>query len=439
MRSPGGCEELTQSQSRRSGAAISAAKAMIDDRSMAWAKLLQDLIRIPSYFEAEHDIIRYVCEFAIGMGFRPILVPMEDRVLRQSTDAIEPISKVAGRSNVVVRVPGMGGGRSLVLNCHIDTQPVSDEEKWTRPPLSGHIDPTTNTIYGRGAMDDKAGVAICLGLMQVIVEQGLRFAGDVVFHFVLEDEITGNGSLACLEAGHAADAAIIVDGTRPDRAIDQHAGNMEFQIALKGEPASVSVSHLGVNAAERLSRVLLHLRESFHRLNTQREPPWTEFPSPYQFVIHGIWADASRFSIPIMATARCFVTFPPPATIEGMRLFLEGETRHHAEANSYSHNAEFNWNGFWAKPVCCATDELRALVCETARHNGISGIRIIPSTGTSDMRHFAQRGIPCLLYGPGRGFNPHRADEHFLLDDLPFMMKVYLDIVSWWCNSASSG
>ena len=57
------------------------------------------------------------------------------------------------------------------------------------------------------------------------VERRLRFDGDLLFHFVLEDEITGNGSLMCLEAGHTADAAIILDGTRPDRAIEQHAGD----------------------------------------------------------------------------------------------------------------------------------------------------------------------------------------------------------------------
>jgi acetylornithine deacetylase/succinyl-diaminopimelate desuccinylase-like protein len=241
-----------------------------------------------------------------------------------------------------------------------------------------------------------------------------------------------------LEAGYVADGAIILDGTRPDRAIDQHAGNMEFHIALKGEPASVSVSHLGVNAAERLSHALLHLREAFHRLNTQRQPPWTEFPSPYQFVIHGIWSDAPRFSLPVAATARCFVTFPPPASIESVRAFLEREVRHHIEANGCSCSAEFSWDGFSAEPVRCASNELHTVIREAVRRNGGSYVRIGPSTGTSDMRHFAKRNIPCLLYGPGRGFNPHRADEYFLLDDLPIMMKVYLDIMSVWCNVAPS-
>jgi acetylornithine deacetylase len=273
----------------------------------------------------------------------------------------------------------------------------------------------------------------------MIVEQRLQFAGDLIFQFVLEDEITGNGSLMCLEAGHVADAAIILDGTRPDRAIDQHAGNMEFHITLKGRPASVSVSHVGANAAEMLSRTLLHLRDAFHRLNEGRQPPWTEFPSPNQFVIHGLSADAPRLAVPVAASARCFVTFAPPATIESMRALLEGESCRHASLNDYPHLPVFVWDGFAAEPVCCASEELRALVCQVAQRNGISDLRIGPSTGTSDMRHFAKRGIPCLLYGPGRGFNPHRPDEHFLLDDLPLMMTLYLDMIATWCNTGVPG
>jgi acetylornithine deacetylase len=415
-------------------AALLEAKAMIEQRCEDWTGLLQQLIQIPSRFEAEHEIVHSVSGHVKALGLAPILVPMDAAVLRRHADAVEPFSEVAGRNNIVVRLPGRGGGRSLILNCHLDINPEGEASEWTHPPFSGHVDSTTNRIFGRGAMDDKAGVAICLGLMRVICEQQLRFDGDLIFHFVLEDEITGNGSLLCLEAGHVADAAFILDGTRPDRAIDQHAGNMEFHISLKGRPASISVSHLGANAAEMLARLLLFMRERFHALNKTRQPPWTEFPSPYQFVIHGISADAPRLSVPVEASARCFVTFPPPASVGAMRAFVEEEGRRHAELNSYPHLPEFVWDGFTAEPVCAATEELRALVQQTVQRHGIAEMRMGPSTGTSDMRHFARRGIPCLLYGPGRGFNPHRADEHFLLEDLPFMMKVYLEMVVSWCN-----
>src|SRR5262245_62106494 len=372
-------------------------------RAGDWTRLLQDLIRIPSCFEAEHAIVARVCEYVSALGLTPVLVPIDAAALRANPDAARPISDVPGRSNIVVRLPGRGRGRSLILNCHVDTQPEGDWRQWTYPPFSGHIDAASNAIFGRGAMDDKAGVVICLGLMRTLVEQRVALDGDLVFQFVLEDEITGNGSLACLEAGHIAEAAIIVDGTRPDRAIDGHAGNMEVHIAVKGRPASVGVSHMGANAAEMLSRTLLGLRDAFFRLNDRRQPPWTEFPSPYQLVIHGLNADAPRFCVPVEASARCFVTFPPPDTIQSMRRFLEAAGRSYARTHGFPDAPVFAWEDFAAEPVCCADAELRTLVADAATRHGLPEVRIGPSTGTSDMRPLARRGLSWPLDGPARG------------------------------------
>jgi acetylornithine deacetylase/succinyl-diaminopimelate desuccinylase-like protein len=62
-------------------------------------------------------------------------------------------------------------------------------------------------------------------------------------------------------------------------------------------------------------------------------------------------------------------------------------------------------------------------------------IDVGPSTGTSDMRHFSLAGIPCMLYGPGNGYNPHRPDEHYYLDDLPRIILFYLAFVNGWCGA----
>ena len=418
-------------------APLAEARAAIDHRKAEWSALLQDLVRIPSVFEHEHRMVERIAEHIAAMGVRYDLVPMDAAVLRARPDAVEPISRVPGRNNVVARIPGGGGGRSLILNCHLDVVHEGDPSKWRDLPCSGTIDPETNIIYGRGAMDDKAGAAILIGIMRVIVEHKLRFAGDLIFQFVLDDEITGNGTLACLEAGHVGDAAFIVDGTRLDRAIDRQTGSLEFDILFKGRPASVSVSHMGVNAAEVMSRVLLQLREDFFALNAARQPPWTQFPSPYQFVIHAVQADARRFTVPDEARARCFVTFPPPDTLAGMREYFEDKCGKLATAMKLETTPEIHWNGFSAEPTSFRTDELQALLQNTASKAGIAELQVGPSTGVSDLRHFANRGIPCMLYGPGRGFNPHRPDEHFYLDDLPLMMKLYLDVATQWCGRAA--
>jgi acetylornithine deacetylase/succinyl-diaminopimelate desuccinylase-like protein len=61
-------------------------------------------------------------------------------------------------------------------------------------------------------------------------------------------------------------------------------------------------------------------------------------------------------------------------------------------------------------------------------------IELGPSTGTSDLRHYVAYGMRGLLYGPGRGFNPHRPDEHYLLDDFPVMVRLLHDTMEEWCG-----
>jgi acetylornithine deacetylase len=282
-------------------------------------------------------------------------------------------------------------------------------------------------------MDDKAGVAISLALVETLMQVPMRLAGDAVFQYVLEDETTGNGSLVCLAAGHSADAAIIIDGTRPDRAIDQHAGNLEFTLSVTGKSASVSVSHMGVNAAEKLAALVLHLRDAVLALNAGRVPPWDAFPSPCQFVTQSLHCPRSQLSVPDRAEATCYVTFTPNFTLQDMRHFLQSTTADFTRAWDPAAPVSFEW-AYATEPVRSASDELTRTLQASAAALNWSPIEVGPSTGTSDMRHFVARDIPCLLYGPGRGFNPHRPDEHYMLEDLPRMVTLYLEVLKSWCG-----
>lgn len=417
---------------------LSTARRFIRDRQDAWAALLGQLVRIPSTFENEHAILDFVDGYVRGLGFEPHHVPMDPVHLETLPDAMPPISRVEGRYNIVVRVPGKGGGRSLALNAHLDINPVGNQDEWSHPPFAGEINSKQGILYGRGAMDDKAGVTILLGILETIVNVKLWFDGDLVFQFCLDDETTGNGSLACLEAGHTADAAVIVDGTRLDKAVVQHAGNMEFSLRLKGKPVSVSVSHLGRNAAETMVRLLLDLRESVHALNDNRQGPWTQFPSPYQFIIHGLKSDAPRFTVPEESWAQCFVTFPPPHTIADMQMLLQNAADEFLAGLEYPFAPVFDWGRYALEPVSGNGNEIIECLQSAAAKNGIEPIMPSPSTGLSDMRHFAKRGIPCVLYGPGRGYNPHRADEYFHVEDLSTMVRVFLSLIDKWCASSRS-
>jgi acetylornithine deacetylase len=317
----------------------------------------------------------------------------------------------------------------------MDIVPEGDTAEWAHPPFSGHID-AAGTIHGRGAMDDKAGVVAALAVLEVVAHLPLPLAGDVICQFVIEDEITGNGTLLCLKDEARADAAFILDGTRLDRAINQHAGNLEFGVVVKGRPASVAVSHMGVNAAEMLARLALYLRERVFALNAERRAPWTQFPSPFQISLQLIDSVGRQLTVPDSARARFYMTFPPPCTLASVRLMLtEVAAQFCAEHGLLP--VQFDWDGFATEPVATDCAPLEEVLRQSAAGLALAPIGVGPSTGTSDMRHFAAAGIPCLLYGPGDGGNPHRANEYYKLADLERIVLLYAGVAQRWCGPVS--
>jgi acetylornithine deacetylase len=338
-------------------------------------------------------------------------------------DAQPPFSAVPGRRNLIALVRGSGGGRSLVLNCHLDVVPLGDEREWTR----GQGEVVDNIIYGRGTYDDKSGAIICIEVLRSLLDARLR--GDVVAQFVLEDETTGNGSLLCLEADRGADAAIIVDGTRGDTGINEHAGNIKFGVVFPGSPASVSVSHMGVNAAEMLAGLILEMKDAIHALNVTNCEPWTRYPSPNQVSTVGLLCRETTLTVPALASATCYATFTPPHSVASFIVLIESVGVSFATSRGLPRGPIFDWTGFKAEPVKSASFELEAALQRAAD----TPIDFGPSTGTSDMRHFVAREIPCVLFGPGIGRNPHRADECYHLDSLPRMVGILGTVAREWC------
>jgi len=401
-------------------------------RLPAWTAWLQALVRIPSRFEEEHAAVRFVEARLTELGCARVLAVAHDPDrLRGLAGALGPISEVPGRTSLIAVLPGTQGGRSLTLSAHLDIAHEGPHETWTHPPFGGEID-ATGHLVGRGALDDKAGVVTLLAVADAVLHAPVRLAGDLVLHFGLEDEITGNGTLLCLADGPRTDAALIVDGTRFDRAIRAHAGQLQGHVAVTGCPASVAVSHLGRNAADMLGALLAALREDVASLNAGREAPWDRFPSPFQFVTQALAADAPVFTVPERARARFFATFCPPWSLDRFRARLQATGARLAARDAWPTPPEFAWDGYATEPVQSPDGGFEEALHDAAAAVGLSPPEVGPSTGTSDMRHFVAAGIPCLLYGPGRGANPHRPDERYRLADLGTMVRVCLALAARW-------
>ncbi|HEY7628104.1 MAG TPA: M20/M25/M40 family metallo-hydrolase, partial [Ilumatobacteraceae bacterium] len=95
-------------------------------------------------------------------------------------DEVELVESRPGRPSVGARLRGTGGGRSLVLNGHLDIYELSED--WTRDPFAAALE--NGKVYGAGIADMKAGTAAAAAALRRIATSGTRPRGDVVFQGV---------------------------------------------------------------------------------------------------------------------------------------------------------------------------------------------------------------------------------------------------------------
>ena len=116
-----------------------------------------------------------------------------------------------GRHNLIARLSGTGGGRSLMLSGHIDTVPVGNDG-WTDNPWSGVL--RDGRVYGRGSYDMKGGLVAAFATIVALRRSGLRLKGDLFCESVIDEEWGGGGgTLAGRLRGDIADGCIIPEPT----------------------------------------------------------------------------------------------------------------------------------------------------------------------------------------------------------------------------------
>ena len=98
-----------------------------------------------------------------------------------------------GRPQLVARFAGTGGGRSLLLNGHVDVVDVEPRSAWSVDPFDAVI--RDGHVWGRGACDMKGGVAAMVIAAESLAEAGVALAGDLVVNTVTDEESTGAGGL----------------------------------------------------------------------------------------------------------------------------------------------------------------------------------------------------------------------------------------------------
>jgi acetylornithine deacetylase/succinyl-diaminopimelate desuccinylase-like protein len=306
------------------------------------------------------------------------------------------------RPSVVATKRGLGGGRSLLLNGHLDTVGVVGMDAPFKARVEG------GRLYGRGAYDMKGALAAIL--LAAAEADGLR--GDVIVTLVADEELGSIGTEAVLERVHA-DGAIVVEPTELRVAI-AHRGFVGFELETAGVAAHGSRPDLGVDAIAKMGPILVALTELDERLQAGPRHPLVGAASLHASLIEG-GQELSSFP------ARCVLT--------GERRTIPGETVEQVEEELRAIAADATVR------VVVSRDPLSP----QPGHPFVELVRRAADTGEhvgapfwTDAGLIAGAGIPTVLFGPA-GAGAHAAVEWVDVASLDRVREVIGRVAGDWC------
>jgi acetylornithine deacetylase len=403
----------------------------VDGRIEELTGAVGELVRIPSLLGDEAPVQRWIAGHLQRSGLETELWELDDSVkaLPNAGDSGVPF---AGRPNVTGRLSGGSTGRSLILNGHVDVVSPEPVAAWSHDPWGAEI--VDNRMYARGAYDMKSGVGINLFLSRLVADLGIGLGGDLVIHSVIEEECTGNGSLAASKRDRA-DAVIV---TEPDfsTVTMAHLGVMWFRVQIAGKSAHAGWAWQGVNAIVKMAPIIQALQDLDFALNTRGHPLYEGIHHPINLNIGVIQGGDWPSTVPGACELRCRVSFFPDMSIEELRATIEDTI---AEAVADDEWLAENppvmvYDGFQTNGASLDPDEPFLAVLEAAHHSVMgTPLQRHVATAVNDMRYYIFEGMPATCYGASGG-NGHAADEWLDLDSLAPVAKSLAAFLVDWCG-----
>jgi acetylornithine deacetylase len=405
------------------------------DAQRAWMEdLLARLVLAPTTLGQENAGQAIMVDAFADCGLQPLDVPLDARALRAAEGASPFSWDVAGKRNVVATwLAADHGGRSLVMNGHIDVVPPAADHLWTHPPYGAERE--GDWLYGRGAGDMKAGLAAMTGAVRALRDAGMELRAPVQLQSVVEEECTGHGALQCVLDGHVADACVLTE-PHPDHLTIAQVGVLWFHVEVDGVPAHAArADRSGFNAIEAAGTILAALRKLEAELNEQPPAPFDAFAHPINLnpgvISGGDWASTVAAS----CTLSCRLALYPgedPAALQ--RRVEETVSAVQVEGGS----VRVRYDGFCCEGSAVATDEPVVEVLSQA-YERVHGARprLEATTATTDARHFVRNGIPAVCFGP-RAERIHGVDERVSLQSMTETARVLALFIRDWCGEAST-
>jgi acetylornithine deacetylase len=406
-------------------------------------EFIQDLVRIPSVSGKEEAVQKFIFRKLTELNLEPRYIYPHIETLRKSDNFFETTSFTKygykNRPNVAGILKGIGNGRSICLNGHVDVVSPEPVEQWIHDPWGG--DKEGDFIYGRGAGDMKAGVASIIFALQALKETNTQLKGDVFIETTIDEEDGGIGGCLYMRLTQPkADAAIIPEPGGYAIGVAS-AGVMYFRVIVTGIPAHAATAHYGVNAIVKMVPII----EALKTLNIERQDKIRYLYAEVDPSMKGkattlnigvINAGDWPSTVPAVCILECRIGFPPGETREMVIEQIEETIKNASNRDPWlkEHPPKIEWFGWKATPHEQNPEHpfVRLLEKNIRKVAEIDPVYFGGAAGL-DARFFVHYGTPAVTYGPFAE-NVHSIDERVSISSTIKTTQIILSTIIDWCE-----
>ncbi len=375
-------------------------------------QLAKDLVKIPSFTTEETECARFLHDLFRKGGFESEL------------QEVDP-----GRFQTVARLRGTGGGKSLMLNGHIDIDTMG--AGWRRDPFTATIE--GDRIYGAGIFNMKGGVTSMVMAAIAARRSGVKLRGDVVVACVAGELQGGVGTTHLLETGLRTDYAIVPEPYDTKNIITKHTGVMQILVHVIGRSAHISRKEQGINAIVKMAKAVEAIENA--TLRHTHDPDLPGLPrhqvgtiiggrgyTPGGSTARGVETRGANI-VPDVCTiwidVRYNQSMDPEGILADIRDVLDREKKRDKDFGyeiEYPPVPERKANRVVMPPMSVP---VTAHIVQTLKKNVTTILGEEPTVGAvapfsyagNDTAHLYNAGIECCLYGPVAGYTTEFPDR----------------------------
>lgn len=390
---------------------------------------LMDMIRFPSVQGHEQEMVSYTKDLLGTLDLPAELRAIPDAIMDDPLYMHNEMEcPYEGRHNLVSVQPGRGGGRSLIVQTHMDVVPGDDWGGY-EPQWDG------THVIGRGATDCKGQLVMILLALTALREHGYEPAGKLEAQFVIEEEPGGNGALALIREGCHADACIVCEPSGLN-VFPANRGALWFMARTTGVSTHMGRRHEGVNAIEKMMEAIRWMLVYEEELiaASRGNPLFDRYDNPVQVCIGMIRAGQWPSKVPDECILEGGVGFLPNKSLDEVRAEFEAAIMRTEDEWLKTHleltHPKLKKDAYQIDPGHPIVTTMHQAVLDCGRDSEVFGWNV-----SCDAALYAKEaGIPTIVFGASDIIEAHGSGEKIVFQDVLDGAKALAAGIMRWCG-----